>query len=573
MDMRVSLAAGLAAIAVLPLGVAMMNQTALSPIDQLWERADSSASVEAQPAAREADQVAETPAAAEAESLMESSDAAIAPAPMPAPAIAPAAPAMVQRQMSELPAVLAEPEQGDRFAGFEEGGVHTVRETPVSTFSIDVDTASYAYVRRMLEMGQVPPAEAIRVEELINYFDYDYPSPQDDAPFAPEISVTDSPWNPENRLVHIGVEGESVDLETAPPANLVLLIDTSGSMDAPDKLALLRRAFAMLVNEMGPEDTISIVTYAGNAGVVLEPTKGGEKAEILAALDNLVPGGSTAGAEGIEAAYRLAEQAMVEGGTNRVLLATDGDFNVGIADPEGLERLIEDKRDEGIFLSVLGFGTGNYDDQTMQTLAQAGNGNAAYIDSYTEARRVLVEQMGGTLVTIAKDVKIQVEFNPETVSEYRLIGYETRALAREDFNNDAVDAGDIGAGHTVTAIYEITPVGARGLVDPLRYGDEAAPSGEGSEYGWFKLRYKEPDAEASQLIEAPIPVGEVAMEGDIAFATAVAAFGQKLRGSDWLAAMDWDEIAALAQEGRGEDANGRRAEFIGLVGTAQSLLE
>ena len=556
MDMRVPLGATVAALLVLPLGVALMNQTALSPLETVVQ----------QPATGE----------------MEMADAAgAAPPPMAEPMPAPMATmsrtAAAPMMESFVGVGAAGMEMaGDRFSAFEEGGVQIVAENPVSTFSIDVDTASYSYVRRMLEMGQLPPPDAVRVEEMINYFGYDYPAPDGDAPFAPSVVVTGSPWNAENRLVHIGIEGQGVALDAVPPANLVLLIDTSGSMDAPDKLPLLKRAFALLVNEMGAEDTISIVTYAGSAGVVLEPTKGSEKAEILEALETLAPGGSTAGAEGIEAAYRLAEKAMIEGGTNRVLLATDGDFNVGIADPDGLERLIEARRDEGIFLSVLGFGTGNYNDQTMQTLVQAGNGNAAYIDSYSEARRVLVEEMGGTLLTIAKDVKIQVEFNPATVSEYRLIGYETRALAREDFNNDAVDAGDIGAGHTVTAIYEITPVGAQGAVDPLRYGEAAAPVGDGGEYGYLKIRYKAPDSEVSELIETGIPVGDGSLAeagDDVRFSTAVAAFGQKLRGSDWLRSYDWAEIEALAASGRGDDPTGRRGELVRLVGIAGELAE
>jgi Ca-activated chloride channel homolog len=575
MDMRIPLGATFAALLVLPLGIAMMNQTALTPLDQLFEQPEQDI------AARdrvEAEAPQET-AAVEMPADMDLSDA-LAAEPAPMPSAAPA-PVMTQR-LSNIASSgvqnfesVAGGEAGDRFAAFEEGGVQIVADNPVSTFSIDVDTAAYAYMRRSLEMGQIPQADAVRVEELINYFSYSYPAPRGDAPFATSVSVTPSPWNPENRLVHIGIQGETVDLDAVPPANLVLLIDTSGSMDEPSKLPLLKRAFALLVNEMGPEDTISIVTYAGSAGVVLEPTPASEKATILQAIDNLVPGGSTAGAQGIEAAYDLAEKAMIEGGTNRVLLATDGDFNVGLSDPDGLESFIETRRDEGIFLSVLGFGTGNYNDSIMQSLAQAGNGNAAYIDSYSEARKVLVEEMGGTLMTIAKDVKIQVEFNPQTVSEYRLIGYETRALAREDFNNDAIDAGDIGAGHTVTAIYEITPVGARGSVDPLRYGDEAlaAPSDGSDELGFLKLRYKAPDGDVSELIETPISFdGDGAMTSDdLDFATAVAAFGQKLKGSTHLRAMDWSEIRALAASAVGDDPTGRRAEFVRLVDIAASL--
>lgn len=575
MDMRIPLGAIFAAIVVLPLGIALMNQTSLSPLDQLFERpgqgnaGQQSVQVEVQQGA----------APAEMSSEMEMADSLLAePAPMP---VAPAP--MTTQRLSTVAAPSSAQDfgnmlaggAGDRFAAFDEGGVQIVADNPVSTFSIDVDTAAYAYVRRALEMGQMPPSDAVRVEELVNYFDYGYPTPTGDAPFETSVAVTASPWNAQNRLVHIGIQGEAVDLDAVPPANLVLLIDTSGSMDEPSKLPLLKRAFALLVNEMGPDDTISIVTYAGSAGVVLEPTPASEKATILQAIDDLVPGGSTAGAQGIEAAYRLAEKAMIEGGTNRVLLATDGDFNVGLSDPDGLESYIETKRDAGIFLSVLGFGTGNYNDAVMQSLAQAGNGNAAYIDSYSEARKVLVEEMGGTLLTIAKDVKIQVEFNPQTVSEYRLIGYETRALAREDFNNDAVDAGDIGAGHTVTAIYEITPVGARGSVDPLRYGVDAAVAagGDAGELGFLKLRYKAPDGDVSELIETPVRAdADPAMAPeDLDFATAVAAFGQKLRGSTHLRTMEWSEIRALAASAVGSDPTGRRAEFLRLVDIAESL--
>ncbi len=503
---------------------------------------------------------------------------------MAPPAPAPSHPPMFMTRSAGVVArergVLVQPVQrGDRFAEFKANGIKMVAEEPVSTFSVDVDTASYAYLRRSIEMGTVPPADAIRVEELINYFDYDYGTPEPDgAPFASTISVSPSPWKAGNKLVHIGIKGKAVEIGEVAPANLVFLIDTSGSMDAPDKLPLLKRAFTLLVDEMRPQDTISIVTYAGSAGVALEPTKASEKAKILAALEDLRPSGSTAGAEGIEAAYRLAEQGFLKDGTNRVLLATDGDFNVGLSDADGLESFIEKKRKSGVFLSVLGFGTGNLNDQTMQALAQAGNGNAAYIDSYSEARKVLVEELGGTLHTIAKDVKVQVEFNPVTVSEYRLVGYETRLLDREDFNNDAVDAGDIGAGHSVTAIYEITPTGAQGSVDPLRYaqGKPAAAPDQAGEYGFLKLRYKAPDGDTSKLIETPIAIsGELASldaaSADTRFAVAVASFGQKLRGSAYLTGMDWKAIRDLAHGARGDDPTGRRAEFLRLVDTASGL--
>ncbi|WP_369412482.1 vWA domain-containing protein [Pelagibacterium xiamenense] len=577
MELRYGLGAAVAAVLFVPLGWQLLNQTALTPpaLPQPELGTAQSGTVPvAEPAPTPDDAARRSEADAEVrESVVAAEELAVAPAPMstasqtlqPLSGIAPSS----NDGFAQVPSI------GDRFTAFEDNGVTLTAEQPVSTFSVDVDTASYAYVRRALEMGQVPPPEAIRVEELINYFSYDYPVPAPGgAPFAPSVTVTSSPWDADNRLVHIGIRGEALEVSAVPPANLVLLIDMSGSMDAPDKLPLLKRSLGLLVNEMGPEDTLSIVTYAGQAGVALEPTSGGDKAAIMAAIESLVPGGSTAGAAGIEEAYRLARSAFIQDGTNRVLLATDGDFNVGLSDPDGLEDFIAEKRDDGIFLSVLGFGMGNYNDAAMQALAQAGNGTAAYIDDFAEARKVLVEEMGATLVTIAKDVKIQVEFNPATVAEYRLIGYETRTLAREDFNNDRVDAGDVGAGHTVTAIYEITPVGAPGSVDPLRYGeDEPGVGNAGDELGYLKIRYKEPDSDVSELIETPIRPGLAEASADTAFASAVAAFGQKLKGSDALHAMSWDEIRALADTGRGADPTGRRAEFIGLIGLAESLTQ
>ncbi|HWU16756.1 MAG TPA: VWA domain-containing protein [Devosia sp.] len=467
---------------------------------------------------------------------------------------------------------------GDQFTSFEEQRLKVAAEEPVSTFSIDVDTASYSYVRRSLEDGYVPEPDAVRVEELLNYFPYDYaPAPSAEQPFQPTMAVFPTPWNPKTQLLEIGIKGYVPPAGEDKPSNLVFLIDTSGSMDEPDKLPLLQRAFGLLVDQLSGNDTVSIVAYAGSAGVVLEPTKATDKAKIMAALDQLYAGGSTAGAEGIELAYKLAEQAKVQGGTNRVILATDGDFNVGIDDPEKLEDFIKAKRESGVTLSVLGFGRGNLDDATMQALAQNGNGNASYISNFREAQKVLVEEVGSTLHMIAKDVKIQVEFNPAVVSEYRLIGYETRALNREDFNNDAVDAGDIGAGHTVTALYEITPVGSGGeLVDPLRYGGDAAAAGGSEEIAFLKMRYKLPDSDVSQLIEqavTPIVVYDdiSAVSDDARFAAAVAASGQKLKGSDYVRGMSWDAIRALAQSGKGADESGYRAEFIQLLKTAALL--
>jgi Ca-activated chloride channel family protein len=473
----------------------------------------------------------------------------------------------------------AEP-SGDQFTRFQESPVKVTANEPVSTFSIDVDTASYAYVRRMLTGGVVPEPDAVRIEEMVNYFPYDYPLPDDAArPFKPTISVYPTPWNARTEIVQIGIKGYVPPAAERKPSNLVFLIDTSGSMDEPDKLPLLKRAFALLVDQLGDSDTISIVTYAGSAGVVLPPTRAEDKATILKALDNLEAGGSTAGAEGIALAYQLAEQNKVAGGVNRVILATDGDFNVGIDDPDELKTFIKSKRDGGVSLSVLGFGEGNLGDDTMQALAQNGNGNASYIDSFKEARKVLVAQAGGTLDTIAKDVKIQVEFNPAVVAEYRLIGYETRALNREDFNNDKVDAGDIGAGTTVTALYEITPKGSGAeLDDPLRYGDQPAATdvaaGSG-EIGYLKMRYKLPDSDVSQLMQQPIEasmavanLGEAS--ADSRWAAAVAAFAQKLRGSNY-GDMEWTDIRNLAQGARGTDEAGYRAEFMQLIDMARTL--
>ena len=469
----------------------------------------------------------------------------------------------------------------DRFESFETSSVRSVLEDPVSTFSIDVDTASYAVVRRALMEGRLPDPDSVRVEELINYFNYAYPLPDSrEAPFGVNVSVSPTPWNADTKLMHIGIQGYDIVPADRPAANLVFLIDVSGSMDAPDKLPLLKSAFRLLLDKLDDRDTVSIVTYAGNAGTVLEPTRADEREKILEAIDTLEPGGTTAGAAGIEQAYKLARQARVEGGVNRVILATDGDFNVGASSDEALKHIIEDERDDGIFLSVFGFGQGNYNDQLMQVLAQNGNGTAAYIDTLAEAQKTLVEEAGSTLFPIAKDVKIQVEFNPETVAEYRLIGYETRALKREDFNNDRVDAGDIGSGHSVTAIYEITPVGSPAVQnDPLRYGetDQAAASGDASdEYAFLKLRYKLPDETKSHLMTTPVgpqfdKASLAGLSTDARFSIAVAAFGQKLRDTDAVANYSWDEIRELAAGARGADPYGYRSEFLRLIGLAASL--
>ena len=443
-------------------------------------------------------------------------------------------------------------------------------EEPVSTFSIDVDTASYAVVRSSLMAGQVPPKEAVRIEEMVNYFPYDYAAPDGDAPFQPTVTVTGTPWNADTQLVHIAIQGENKSLTERPPLNLVFLIDTSGSMNAPAKLPLLKQSLALMLPELTEQDSVAIVTYAGSAGQVLEPTPATNRAEILAALDRLDAGGSTAGQAGLQQAYAVAESMAEEGEVSRILLATDGDFNVGLSNPEALKDFIADKRESGTYLSVLGFGRGNLDDATMQALAQNGNGQAAYIDTLSEAQKVLVDQLSGALYPIANDVKIQVEFNPAAVAEYRLIGYETRALAREDFNNDAVDAGDIGAGHQVTALYEITPVGSPArLTDPLRYG-EAELASDASELGFLKLRYKRPGEAQSELIEQPIVPGNSA-SAEMQFAAAIAGFGQLLRGEDYLGDWGFDDAIALANDARGADAFGYRAEAVQLMRLAQSL--
>jgi Ca-activated chloride channel homolog len=466
----------------------------------------------------------------------------------------------------------------DKFADIETNPVKIVKDEPVSTFSIDVDTASYSFVRGSLNENVLPQKDAVRVEEMINYFPYDYAGPADKAePFKASVSVFPSPWKPDTKLMHIGIKGFSLNGQEKPKANLVFLVDTSGSMDSPDKLPLLQNALKMLVDQMGPEDSVSIVAYAGSAGTVLEPTKAKDKAKITAALDNMMAGGSTAGAEGIRQAYQLAEANFDKTGINRVILATDGDFNVGITDPEELKSFVERKRDTGVTLSVLGFGRGNYNDEMMQTLAQNGNGNAAYIDTLNEARKVLVDEVSSTLFTIAQDVKIQVEFNPQTVSEYRLIGYETRMLKREDFNNDKVDAGDIGSGHTVTAIYEVVPKDSKSVLnDPLRYGaaDQSQPA-SGDELAFVKIRYKLPGEKDSKLITQPVKAGDAftsidAAPQDARFATSVAAFGQLLRGGQYTGSYSYDDVIALAQGAKGADPFGYRSEFVNLVRIAKT---
>ncbi|MEM1040107.1 MAG: VWA domain-containing protein [Pseudomonadota bacterium] len=469
----------------------------------------------------------------------------------------------------------------DKNTRFEDGRVLSVADNPVSTFSADVDTAAYARVRRSLLDGILPSRDVVRVEEMINYFDYDYPVPESrEAPFKPTITVMPTPWSAGTQLMHVGIKGFDVPQEERPRANLVFLLDVSGSMRGPDRLPLLVKSFRLLLQKLQADDTISIVTYAGAAGTVLKPTKVSDRATIFAALDRLQAGGGTAGAAGIEQAYALAAQNFVEGGLNRVMLATDGDFNVGISDPDALKQFIGKKRDTGIYLSIFGFGKGNTNDALMQSLAQNGNGQASYIDTLAEAQKVLVEQAGGTLFPIATDVKFQMEFNPAAIAEYRLIGYETRALKREDFNNDTVDAGDIGSGHSVTAIYEITPVGSNAVLNsPLRYGDrqQAAQTSTdiSGEIGFLKMRYKLPGETKSKLVEQAVMAGQVQdfdkVAADVRFSVAVAAFGQKLRGQSALRDFDFESINGMAMGARGEDGAGHRSEFSKLVRLAASL--
>ncbi|GAB3242250.1 vWA domain-containing protein [Chitinimonas naiadis] len=469
----------------------------------------------------------------------------------------------------------AEPENREQYQHTEKHGVMRVAEAPVSTFSIDVDTGSYSNVRRLLNGGQLPPRDAVRVEELVNYFPYQYPHPKDAQPFAVSTELAPTPWNPDTLLLRIGVQASDPAKASLPPANLVFLVDVSGSMNEPSKLPLLKDALKLFVKQLRPQDHVALVTYASGTRVVLEPTPGDRKAAIIAAIDNLQPGGSTAGAAGIELAYQMAEQGFVKQGINRILLATDGDFNVGITRFETLKNRVEEKRRSGVSLSTLGFGEGNYNEALMEQLADAGDGAYSYIDTINEAQKVLVDEFTSTLATVAHDVKIQLEFNPNAVLEYRQIGFENRALKREDFSNDKVDAGEIGAGHRVTALYEITLAGQRGKLEPLRYGvNKPQLRGQDAELGYLRLRYKAAHGEASQQVAFPISrtAVEAKASEDFRFAAAVAAFGQRLAdGGKYLGSFDFPQIKALASSARGEDPFGYRGEFVRLVNLAQGL--
>ncbi|WP_238368137.1 vWA domain-containing protein [Mesobacterium pallidum] len=482
------------------------------------------------------------------------------------------APAPAMQRPVPLPDMRPLPEADtEAFAHADPNPVKRVAEEPVSTFSVDVDTASWSILRSSLMRGDLPPAEAVRIEEMVNYFPYAYPAPEPAAAFRPTLTLTQTPWNADTRLLRVAIQGALPPVADRPPLNLVFLIDTSGSMQDADKLPLLKQSLSLMLSQLRPEDEVAIVTYAGSAGQVLTPTPAADRAAILGALDRLEAGGSTAGQEGLQQAYAVAEGMTADGEVSRILLATDGDFNVGLSDPEALKDYIAGKRDGGTYLSVLGFGRGNLDDATMQALAQNGNGTAAYIDTLSEAQKVLSDQLTGALFPIADDVKIQVEFNPAEIAEYRLIGYETRALRREDFNNDAVDAGDIGAGLQVTALYELTPVGSAAILnDALRY-QPAPVVGDAGEPGWFKLRYKAPGQEVSQLIETALPSETTDPDAELRFAAAIAGFGQLLRGGTYLGGWSWDDAITLANGARGDDPFGYRAEAVRLMRMAETL--
>ena len=480
---------------------------------------------------------------------------------------------------SEARFALPRPPVGrDRFAAPAQNAFKVAREEPVSTFSIDVDTASYSFVRASLNRNTLPQPAAVRTEELVNYFPYAYAAPRSaEQPFGTDVAVFPSPWSPGRKLVRIGIRGYAIARARRPRANLVFLIDTSGSMNEPSKLPLVKQSLGMLLDQLHADDRVAIVTYAGTAGTALEPTPAGRKERIRAVIDGLGAGGSTAGAEGIRQAYALAEQNLDPNGVNRVILATDGDFNVGITNEGELKGYIERERGKGVFLSVLGFGMGNYNDALMQTLAQNGNGAAAYIDTIGEARKTLVDEATSTLFPIAKDAKIQIEFNPATVAEYRLIGYETRMLNRDDFDNDKVDAGDVGSGQTVTALYEIVPVGGPRAIGDLRYAAPVKPAVQpsGGEYGFVKIRYKLPKSDTSRLIATPIDRTVEARRfedapQDARFATGVAAFAARLRGGRYSGSMSFDDVRRLAPASRGEDGFGYRSEFIQLVRAAKT---
>lgn len=468
----------------------------------------------------------------------------------------------------------------ESYNGINENRFFYAKQTPLSTFGIDVDAASYSNIRRYINNGNLPPVDAVRIEEMVNYFSYQYPQPQNADPFSVNTEISSAPWNPQHRLVRIGLQGKTIPLTNLPASNLVFLIDVSGSMNQANKLPLVKSSIKLLVDQLRKKDKVSIVVYAGAAGLVLPATSGDKKQTIKNALDALEAGGSTAGGAGIKLAYKIALENFVKGGNNRVILASDGDFNTGASSDGEMQRLIEEKKESGVFLTVLGYGMGNYKDSKMETLADKGNGNYAYIDNITEARKVLVNEFGGTLFTIAKDVKLQIEFNPQKVQLYRLIGYENRLLNKEDFNNDKKDAGDMGSGHTVTALYEIIPVGVKSnfkeSVDDLKYQENSSNTklSHGDELFTVKLRYKTPSGKISRLIEKPVTDNNVRWDNtskDFKFSAAVAGYGMLLRNSEFLQKTTYEKVILWARSGLGDDEEGYRNEFLQLVKSSDLL--
>ncbi|WP_248732362.1 VWA domain-containing protein [Pseudomonas sp. MWU13-2517] len=486
-------------------------------------------------------------------------------------AMAPA-PMTARLKMPESAVTDYRSEPREQYENLPQNPVHRVAEAPVSTFSVDVDTGSYANVRRFLNQGRLPPEGAVRLEEMLNYFPYSYALPTDGSPFGVTTEVAATPWNPHTRLLRIGIKASDKAMAELAPANLVFLVDVSGSMDRREGLPLVKSTLKLLVDQLREQDRVSLVVYAGESRVVLKPTSGRDKVKIRNAIDQLSAGGSTAGASGIEMAYQMAREGFIDKGINRILLATDGDFNVGVSDFDSLKQMAADQRKSGVSLTTLGFGVDNYNEHLMEQLADAGHGNYAYIDNLREARKVLVEQLSSTLAAVARDVKLQVEFNPARVSEYRLLGYENRTLKREDFNNDKVDAGEIGAGHTVTALYEIVPKGEQGWLEPLRYAAAPAAESKSAELAMVRVRYKPAEGGESRLIERAVDRTSAMPSDDLRFSAAVAAFAQQLKGDGrYTGSMSLQDTAALARSARGDDPFGLRNEFVQLVELAQSL--
>ena len=492
----------------------------------------------------------------------------------PIPAEAPAAVAYSPAAVYDVQETAPHVTNTERYQKQPDQPVKAVAQEPVSTFSIDVDTGSYANVRRFLNDGGLPPEDAVRIEEIVNYFPYSYPLPTGTHPFAIHTQTVDSPWQPEAKLIKIGIQAQDLAKKELPPANLVFLVDVSGSMDEPDKLPLVKKTLRILTEQLRPQDKVTLITYADGEALVLPPTSGDNKDEILRAINKLQAGGATAGESALKMAYEQAQKAYVKNGINRILLATDGDFNVGVSSTDALKSMVAEKRKSGISLSTLGFGTGNYNEDMMEQIADAGDGNYSYIDNEKEAKKVLQHQLTSTLATVAQDVKIQVEFNPATVKEYRLVGYTNRTLRNEDFNNDKVDAGDIGSGHSVTAIYEIIPQGKQGWLNESRYQKAPAASGGKNEYAFVKVRYKLPGQSTSKLIEQAVPAVSIPLaqaDEDTRLALAAASYAQALRGGEYNGKLDWDAIKQMAKQAKGKDPFGLQEEFVELVEIAKSL--